>query len=228
MYLLRLGGGSILISHADYGVDWETMRTIVVDRAYGRNFRDAVVVDIGAHKGCFGAFAFEGGAKAVISYEPEQTNFDFLERCATSYRGSGKDWRVHRAAVGGAAGKADLHVMGASWGHALSPSEGSRSYELGLQQVQIAAMSDVLAEAARVAGANPLIVKVNAEGAECEIVLETPLPAWERVNELLAEVHSWSLCTAEELTAYLSRAGLLQAPRDVSWVLRLSRGDGPR
>lgn len=224
VYFVRLGTGSVPISHADYGVDWETMRTIVVDRAYALDFTDAVVVDVGAHKGCFGAFALEQGARAVISFEPEQANFDFLELCAGPYRRGGRDWRLHRAAVAGTAGKADLHVMGASWGHTLTPPDESGAYEVGVQQIQVVAMRDVLAEAARAAGEGPLVVKVNAEGAECAIVLETPIASWESVTEFLAEVHSWSPCTADELTAFLLHAGLLEVHRGgASWVLRLSR-----
>jgi FkbM family methyltransferase len=227
VYWVRLGKGSAPISHADYGVDWETMRTIVVDRAYALDYRDVVVVDVGAHKGCFGAFALEQGARAVVSYEPEQLNFDLLSQCAASYRARGRDWRVHRVAVGGVAGSADLHVMGASWGHALAPS-ASASDELGVQQVPVVAMEDVLVESASIADAGALVVKVNAEGAECSIVLETPVSAWERVTEFMVEVHSWAPCTLDELRSHLAGAGLRTAPVAVDWVARLSRDDGPR
>lgn len=224
MYWVRLGKGSAPVSHADYGVDWETMRTIVVDRAYAYDYRDAVVVDVGAHKGCFGAWALEQGARAVVSYEPEQVNFALLAECAASYRAEGHDWSVHRAAVGGVTGSADLHVMGASWGHALAPSAGADADELGLQRVPVVAMGDVLAEAARKAAGRELVVKVNAEGAECSIVLETPLSAWKRVTEFLVEVHSWAPCTLDELNGYLAGAGLDPDPSGtVDWVARLSR-----
>ncbi len=224
VYFVRVGTGRAPISHADYGVDWETMRTIVVDRAYALDYRDAVVVDVGAHKGCFGAFALEQGARAVLSFEPEPTNFDFLELCAAPYRQSGRDWRLHRVAVGGTDGSAELHVMAASWGHALTPPEESGRYQVGVERVRVVAMTEILAEAAQIARTGPIVVKVNAEGAECSIVLETPLASWESATEFLAEVHSWAACTADELTAYLSRAGLLVAPQgEVDWVLRLSR-----
>ena len=212
------------ITHADYGVDWETMRTIVVDRAYDLDYRDAVVVDVGAHKGCYGAFALAEGARAVVSFEPEETNFAHLERCAAACRKAGRDWRTRRAAVGDAAGTADLHVLSASWGHALAPAAESAPDEVGAQRVPVEAMEDVLAEAAEVAGESPLVVKVNAEGAECDIVLGTPLSAWRSVRDVLAEVHSWAPCTAAELAEHLSGAGLAVAPPGgAHWVHRLSR-----
>ena len=87
VYFLRVGPAQVPVSHADYGVDWETMRTIVVDAAYEAEYRDAVVVDVGAHKGAFGAYALEQGARAVISYEPEETNYGYLDACATAVPG---------------------------------------------------------------------------------------------------------------------------------------------
>lgn len=223
-YFVRLGDAHIPISHDDYGVDWETMRTIVVDRAYDLDYRGAVVVDVGAHKGCFGAYAFEHGARAVISYEPERTNFEFLQQCAAPYRAAGRLWDVHREAVGGTGGSADLHVMGSSWGHAITPSLDAHEDEVGVQRVSVAAIADVLSDASRIAGTDPLVVKVNAEGAECEIILGSPVSGWGTVVELMVEIHSWAPCTAPELAAHLSGAGLLEAPSGpVDWVYRLSR-----
>lgn len=197
------------------------MRTIVVDAAYELEYRGAVVVDVGAHKGAFGAYALERGARAVISYEPEETNYGYLEACAKPF--STTLWRTHRAAVGSKAGTAELHVMGVSWGHALSPSERSDA-EVGVQQVPVVAMTDVLAEASEVAGRDRLIVKVNVEGAECDVVLGTPAASWEQAHAVLMEVHSWAPCTAAQLVAHLEEAGLATLPPgNVDWVHRLSR-----
>jgi FkbM family methyltransferase len=209
------------ISHADYGVDWETMRTIVVDRAYELEYGGAVVVDIGAHKGAFGAYALERGARAVISYEPEEANYGYLESCAKGVPGT--VWRTHRAAVGATGGTAELHVMSASWGHALTPS-GDSEDELGVQRVPVVPMANALAEASGLAGHDRIVVKLNAEGAECDIVLGTPAASWEQAHAVLMEVHSWAPCTAAELVAHLEKSGLRALPSgNVDWVHRLAR-----
>jgi FkbM family methyltransferase len=209
------------ISQADYGVDWETMRTIIVDGAYELEYRGAVVVDIGAHKGAFGAYALERGARAVISYEPEETNYGYLETCAEGVPGSA--WRTRRAAVGAASGMAALHVMSASWGHALTPS-GDSDDEVGVQPVPVVPMADALAEASGLAGTDRVVVKVNAEGAECDIVLGTPAASWKQADVVLMEVHSWAPCTAAQLVAHLAESGLRALPAGkVDWVHRLSR-----
>jgi FkbM family methyltransferase len=221
VYHLRVGRVAVPVTHADYGVDWETMRTIVVDGAYELEYRSAVVVDIGAHKGAFGAYALERGARTVISYEPEETNYGYLETCAKAVPETA--WRTHRAAVGATGGTAELHVTIASWGHALTPSDHSED-EVGVQVVPVVPMADVLAEASGLAGPDRVVVKVNAEGAECEIVLGTPAESWERAHAVLMEVHSWAPCTAAELVAHLSESGLRARPsRNVDWVHRLSR-----
>ncbi len=210
------------VSQADYGVDWETMRTIVVDAAYEIDYRHAVVVDLGAHKGAFGAYALERGARAVISYEPEETNYGYLEACARAVPPT--VWRTHRAAVGSKAGTAELQVMSASWGHALTPSESSEPDRVGVQRVPVVAMADVLADASRLAGRDRIVVKVNAEGAECDIVLGTSVASWERAHAVLMEVHSWAPCTGEQLAAHLEGSGLDALPfGNVDWVHRFSR-----
>ena len=75
-------------------------------------------------------------------------------------------------AVGAAAGEAELHVMSASWGHALHPPDAFAEYEVGTRRVPIAALAAVLADAGGLAedGAR-IVAKVNIEGEECSTVL---------------------------------------------------------
>lgn len=222
VYFVPIGPARVPISRADYGVDWETMRTIVVDRAYEADYRGAVVVDVGAHKGAFGAYALEQGARLVLSYEPEETNYRYLEACAAAV--PAQHWRTHRAAVGSSAGTAELQVMDASWGHALTPSAESAADRIGVQQVPVAAMADVLRAARELAGSDRVVVKVNAEGAECDIVLGTPAASWRQARAVLMEVHSWAPCSGEQLIAHLEEAGLESLPKgNVDWVHRLAR-----
>ena len=114
--------------------------------------------------------------------------------------------------------------MSASWGHALTPSEGSEADQVGVQRVPVLAMTDVLAEASGLAGRDRLVVKVNAEGAECDIVLGTPASSWEQAHVVLMEVHSWAPCTSVQLVSHLEESGLNALPSgNVDWVHRLSR-----
>jgi FkbM family methyltransferase len=225
IYDVRYGRGALPITHDDYPVDWETLKAIVVDRIYELDYSQAVVLDIGSHKGYFGAFALERGARTVISLEPESANFRLLERCAASYRHHGADWQLRRAAVGAEAGEVELHVMNASWGHALEPPADWAAYEVGTERVPLVAMSELLAEAgALVQGSAPLVVKINAEGAECAMVLRTAPESWRPATHAFVAVHSWAGCTAAELAGHLSLAGLARrAAGGAEQILVLSR-----
>jgi FkbM family methyltransferase len=224
VYTLRYGRGQLFLAQSDYAIDWETLKSVLVDEPYPTGYRGAVVLDLGAHKGYYGAYALEHGAQTVISYEPETANLELLERSAASFRARGANWQVRRSAVGAEQGEADLHVMGASWGHALHPPADWSEFEVGMQLVPVAALTDVLAEAASHTDASSrLVVKINIEGDECEMVLGTPQAAWLAVSELFVETHPWTSCGGEELAAHLAPAGLRQVERAHERMLQLRR-----
>ena len=127
-YGLPLGATTVYLSHDDYDVDWASFAFVAVDDAYAGDYGGVVVVDVGAHKGYYGAYALAHGARAVVSYEPERANFALLQGAATSARGL--DWQTRQCAVGAQRGEAELHVMGASWGHALQPPAAFAEYGL--------------------------------------------------------------------------------------------------
>ena len=165
-----------------------------------------MVVDIGAHKG-YSARMRRAGARTVVSYEPETENFALLAKAADAKRG---EWQTRRSAVGAERGEAELHVMGASWGHALHPPEAFAKHEsassaCGSRRLRTSRGCDPLARGARV------IVKVNIEGEECPTILGTPGSAWAGIDELYVETHPWAACGADELARHLAAAGLVPA-----------------
>lgn len=222
-YALRLGSTTVYLSHDDFEVDWKSLAFVLVDEAYAGDYAGTVVVDIGAHKGYFAAYAFHRGAHAVVSYEPETVNFELLDRAAAGYRERGGTWLTRRSAVGAERGEAPLHVMSASWGHSLHPPDAFSEYEVGVQRVSVEALADVLAEARALAGGGRVVVKLNIEGEECPVVLDTPAGAWEGVAEAFVETHPWASCGAEELARHLEPAGLRRSMSAHPAVLRLRR-----
>jgi FkbM family methyltransferase len=219
-YTVRYGPGTVHLSHADYAIDWESLKFVVADHAYATEYGGAVVLDLGAHKGYYGAYALAGGARAIVSFEPETANLALLERAVASYRTRGVEWHVRAAAVGAEQGEAELHVMDGSWAHALHPPAKWAEYEVGTQRVPVEAMADVLAEGVALADGGRLVVKLNVEGEECPIVLGTPAEAWRGVSEVFVEYHPWAGCTAEELTERLLAAGMHETESRISPVLR--------
>jgi FkbM family methyltransferase len=218
---LRLScGGSVWVSRRTLDSDFQTLREMFVPRknCYGANYAGAVVVDIGAHKGYYGAFALLKGARCVYSYEPASENYTLLERAAASRRPGGASWETRNAAVGAKRGSGVLNVSAESWAHSLQaglpPSGPARA--VTSEAVQVVAAEDVLAEAVEAAAGRQVIVKIDAEGAECEVCLETDPSIWEAVDELFVEVHDFAPCDGPALVTRLERAGL-----------RPSSGSGP-
>lgn len=196
--------GTLLFGRESFSVDRIAYFGVFLEGWYRSDYRGAVVVDIGGHKGYFGAYALLEGASEVRSYEPESRNFAALERTAARFR---RAWVVHRAAVGATSGSAELHVSAESAGHSVvyEEHEGGRR-AVGSECVAVVAMQDVLEGAAERRAR--VIVKIDAEGSECEIVLGTPVEAWRTVDQVFLEVHDFARCTSEDIVEHLSDAGL--------------------
>lgn len=223
LYRARYGRGSVYFTESDFTVDRASFDFAVREASYATDYREAFVIDIGAHKGYFGAYASVHGARAVVAYEPERANLAVLERTAGDYATRGVAWTVQGVAVDAGAGAADLHVMSASWGHALAPPPEFAEHEVGVETVDVVALADVLADAAALASGSRVVVKINIEGAECSAVLGTPPAAWNGVDELLVETHPWASCDAAALAEHVEPAGLRRVESSHPAVLRLQR-----
>lgn len=200
----KWAAGTLYFGRESFSVDRVAYFGIFLEGWYRANYRGATVVDVGAHKGYYAAFALLEGAAEVRSYEPESANFALLERAAATYD---RPWLVTRAAVGSSSGEAKLHVSAESAGHSLFLEQraGSRR-TLGSESVAVVAMNDVLNEAS--CAGNPVIVKIDAEGSECEIVLGTPVDAWRGVDLVFLEVHHFAPCSTSEIVEHLRSSGL--------------------
>lgn len=225
---VRYGRGTVYLSDDDYAIDRASFTFAVTEASYATEYDGSVVLDVGAHKGYYAAYAVAHGARAVVSYEPEAANLAVLERTASRYRGTGVAWDVQRAAVDALAGRADLHVMSGSWGHALEPPSTFAEFEVGVESVAVAALADAIADAAsHLVEQARLVVKVNIEGAECSAILGTPASVWRDVDEVFVETHPWAECDASHLAAHLERSGLRRVASAHPAVLRMRRGGSP-
>ncbi len=222
---VRYPSADLFVTRDDYEVDWETLKSIVSDGIYPADYDGAVVLDIGAHKGYYGAYVLAHGARRVVSFEPESANADLVRR---SIAGRPSDvWSVEEAAVGSVAGEAELHVMDASWGHALAPPESWAEYEVETRRVPVVAFDDALARATAGLPDARVVVKMNIEGAECDVVLGTPAETWRRVDEVVVATHPWTACTDADVERHLGAAGLSPLPGGHPRVLRLRREAPP-
>ena len=203
--------GDLYFGRDSFPVDRVAYFGIFLEGWYRADFHDAVVVDVGAHKGYFGGFALLEGAREVHSFEPEEANFAALERAAATF---GSRWVVRRAAVAAAPGSVKLNVSAESAGHSIvhAEAEGPRR-TIRSERVEAVAMRDVLSDLS--GRGRSLIVKIDAEGAEGEIVLGTPRDAWRAVDDVFLEVHRFSPASTAQIVDHLRPAGLEVALHEV-------------
>ena len=194
-----------LVSDTFY-IDYCTLYGLAVDRQFLSDFEGAVVVDIGAHKGYYGAVALALGAAHVVSFEPASQNFRHLQRAAASLPPGAQTWRTNQRAVGTSDGLATLSLSGDSWGHSLlAPVDGE---VIGTEQVELVSLATALEEAAGIAPSSPLIVKINIEGMAGGLVVGTEVGLWCLVRELWLDVETNDPVPEQQLVEHLQAAGL--------------------
>jgi FkbM family methyltransferase len=158
------------------------------------------VLDIGGHKGYFGAYALAHGAASVLTFEPAERNYRVLERTAKPLRAR---WSVHKAALGSNTGTGVLLLDKTSWAHSLVSVERPA----GEQRVRIETLEHALSELSN-RGART-IVKVDAEGSECEILARPG--TLENVDLVMVEWHPETApCTTDDLARVAASAGLVR------------------
>lgn len=199
--------------------DWYVFEEIFIKRIYERlRFESALVLDLGAHKGYFAAFALRHGATRVVSFEPEAANF---RRLAAAAQGVG-GWTARQEAITGDSGVRSLQLKEA-WSHSLV-ADGDAE---GAVTVPAIALGDVL----RAYPDGRQVVKVDIEGAECEALAKAPRDLLSRVYELVVEAHADAVCKPAEIVAIAERAGLRGFAIDLTHrapLLHFGRGDPGR
>lgn len=201
---MPLKRGYCYLEPSPLGIDYRVFREIFVDGCYRTGYRDKPVLDLGAHRGYFGAYALQRGASRVVSYEPEATNHSFLHRAASSFVASGARWDVERAAVGPIDGEALLRLRDQSWGHTLIEMDWVNV--MGTQTVPMWSFERVLQRFSAERGS--LIVKIDIEGAEGALVMETSKEAWLPVTELFIEIEPFCPIDRGSLLDRLEATGL--------------------
>jgi FkbM family methyltransferase len=186
---IRFGAESFLY-------DWYVFEEIFMKRIYRRlRLESACVLDLGAHKGYFAAFALAHGASNVVSFEPEATNF---RRLATAAEGVAR-WTARQEAIAGESGVRALQLNEA-WSHSLVARDD------GDDVVTVAAVS--LGDVLQPHAGKRQVVKVDIEGAECEALARTSPDLLARVDELVVEAHAGAGCEPARIVAIAEGAGL--------------------
>jgi len=164
--------------------DIVTMFLIFCRHDYGKITPGSVVVDIGANIGVFELYAAREGAKIVQAYEPAEESFDLLQRNIEN-NGFGKIIFPHRAAV---VGKSSPPVWFPRQSNVFNAIDTQASSEKNPDDELVPTITF-----AEVVGPPHLpasnMVKLDCEGGEYDIILNSEDSAFDRIEEIRLEYH---------------------------------------
>lgn len=158
-------------------------RDVLQNNAYGltlAHLRNREVIDIGANVGFFSLAAAAMGASKVLSYEPITQTFQMLKHNTELTKLSHKI-KCHAQAVLGRA--CDPVVMGVNHRH------GSNSLYSTGEASQLVTVT-TLAEIMKQTYSHDVILKMDCEGAEFDIILDTEPDVFSRIRYIHLEIHS--------------------------------------
>lgn len=163
---------------------------------------DVHVVDIGAHIGCFSTDLLRRFPGATVhSYEPTPSTGAYTVRNVES-NGLADRITVHRAAVGSRTGTLVMADNGPGSGHNGVLHLG----ESGATAIEVAC--DSIADAFAASGGRVDLLKMDAEGAEYGILLDSDPTLWAGVRRLVMEYHHSSDHVFDDLRTFLEDTGM--------------------
>jgi FkbM family methyltransferase len=168
--------------------DWDVIHELLFAGSYERAMewlrkcpQSPIVIDLGGNIGLFSLIASRQREDITVhAYEPGPPNFHLFEMNLLANPALGARIQLHREAVGGADATVD-------WFFDESNPGGSSLYGTRGQSfpVRIRAFSNVLAEL----GSRIALAKIDIEGAEFDLLRETPESAWKMIDAVSLELH---------------------------------------
>jgi len=216
---VQLPGGPLFIGRHSPLIDVKTILDVWDAEMYPADCSGRVVLDIGAHKGYFGAWALAQGAVAVFSCEPQRENYELLARCrSANVRGAA--WDVQRVAVGADGGRATLFVSKGSWAHSL--------YEhmvdcQGTEEVTVTNLATVLDRARARCPGHEVVLKLNVEGAAGDVLFAVLPAQLESVVEVHLDYEPGSPHRIDDILEHLAAAGLSEVNAHQHQLFRVRR-----
>lgn len=180
-----------------------------IRRSYGHmDVHDKIVLDVGANIGGYSRFAVDNGAKYVWAFEPDAQNFDML------VMNTPHKVKHHREAL--ISGN-DTTISFYRTKSGKNPGNYSTEYFKGREEIKVPARNfqcilNVL---------QPDVIKMDCEGAEYDLLLNSVLPA--SVKQISLEIHfskpAWRLAKAPELFKLFDGWRVVKEPKvtDVNW-----------
>jgi len=167
----------LMISYSHW-IEVEEIIGTFVRRDYGKASSGKLVVDIGASLGSFSLDAARQGAR-VLAYEPAPESFELLSQTIKLNRSEGKI-KPFRLGVAGRAGKRKFFLT------RFSPLSSFFAGGDSKISVDCVTLEDIFKKH-RLKKLD--LLKLDCEGAEYEILYETPAEILEKIKEIRLEYH---------------------------------------
>jgi FkbM family methyltransferase len=216
-----LPGGPVFLGAESFFVDAKTLSYVWREQAFAADCAGRLVLDLGGHKGYFGAWALQDGAAHVHSIEPESGNFARLEQ-ARHLHSRAAHWSSDRVAVGERRGTASLFISAESWGH--STQQGMVD-AVSTVDVQMVTLEDVLEQMEIQHPGLDIVLKVNVEGSVGSIILPAGVQSFRPVMEVHLDDEPGSPYDLTEVLEHLAAAGLDKVERIREKIYRIRRTD---
>jgi FkbM family methyltransferase len=162
-----------------------------------------VIVDVGAHIGCFALLCLERGAGHVHAIEPSPTNQELLVRNLAAFNSRST---LYAGAAWPCAGKLTFHASGTASGFCTADPA------CGQGEIPALAFDDLVRQAADSGSGRVRFLKLDCEGAEWELLASSQ--ALHLVDELAGEYHQDRApegVSLEALQSILERQGFTVA-----------------
>ena len=187
--------------------DWFTFKEVILEDEYKADFKNKAIIDVGAHRGYFLAKAAKEGAKHLSCFEPEADNFAALKRVADSLNGSSCSVDVYKSAIAKESGQLELHVSNQSWSHSLASRDDREC--LHKETISAITLADAIADVKTKASNSPILLKLDAEGSEGEILLNTPAAELNNIEHIIFEYHHFCSTPYVAIKNYLEKCGFV-------------------
>jgi len=199
--LVRLNNG-MKFKIRMFSWDLPILSEIFIDSPYTKNFsipKNSVVVDIGAHTGAFSIKASKI-AKEVYAYEPFPENFKLL--LTNLSLNSCKNVKAFKLAIDKSSGIRKLYINEDNNGSSSFYSE--RTKDQNSIQVNTTSLKNVFNDN-KIDRIN--FLKIDCEGAEYDILFNTPKKYLKRIDRITMECHNFKSHSISNMLQFLEKNG---------------------
>ncbi|HCB35324.1 MAG: hypothetical protein A2W52_01145 [Candidatus Taylorbacteria bacterium RIFCSPHIGHO2_02_49_25] len=206
--IMRMRNGSRLFVRDVFGPDGVVVLEQFFRDDYGfanidLSARAPVVLDLGANIGAFSIFALDAvrarGGK-IFAFEPDEANFKVLQKNIALNNAEGIIIPV-KEAISESDGVQEFFLSGQAYAHSLV-KEQLHGKSVGSQRVPCTTIESILT---RYALPRVDLIKMDIEGSEYEVLYQLPAALYQKIRNIVLEIHVQTGYAPEELIRFLEK-----------------------